>query len=229
MSFVHNGVRLYNRDCLEVLSGFPNESVDLVVTDPPYGIGYVSKRAKRGSDRESLNTALEGDATIDTRFIPEVARVLKETGALYMFTRWDVYPEWYTAVAEHLKAKNCIVWVKSNHTAGDLKGNYAYKHELIIFATKGRHLPFWDKRETNVWQERSLAPGETRVHPTQKPLGITGRCILNGCPEGGIVCDPFAGSGTTLVAASNLGFRSVGMEIDRTYYEAAVKRIQEET
>lgn len=228
MSFSLNGARIYNRDCLELLKVFPDQSVDLIVTDPPYGISYVSKRAKIGSVRSNLNQELVGDKGIMVEWLPEAARVLKDGGAMYMFTRWDVWGDWYREVNKDLPVKNMIVWVKSNHTAGDLKGNYAYKHELILLATKGRHLPSWPKREMNVWMDKSLSSTEPRVHPTQKPLGIIQHCILNSCPDDGIVLDPFAGSGTTLVAASQLGIRSVGMEIDPEYYKVAIKRLEEE-
>jgi len=143
---------------------------------------------------------------------------------MYMFTRWDVWPEWYTEVSKYMTVKNMIVWVKNNHTAGDLRGNYGYKYELIMFAVKGRHIPAWDKRETNVWAEKSLSSTEKRVHPTQKSLGVTARCIMNGA-ERGIILDPFAGSGTTLIAAENLGYDAIGIEIEDNYVDVAIERL----
>lgn len=144
-----------------------------------------------------------------------------------MFTRWDVWGKWYDEVSKHLDVKHMICWIKTNHTAGDLK-SYAYKHELILFAVKGRHLPYWTKRQTNVWTDRSLANSDPRVHPTQKPVGVVARCIINSCPPGGRVLDCFAGSGTTLVAASRLGYEAVGIEIEGKYIDAALERLREE-
>ena len=218
---------LYQGNCVEVLDNFNSDSIDLIVTDPPYGINYKSKRAKIGSEREKLNEYLKGDQKVDPAWIEHCARVLVPGGAMYMFTRWDVWPEWYNEVNKYLAVKNMIVWVKSKHTAGDLKGNYGFKHELIMLAVKGRHIPYWTKRETNVWTDRSLSSAEPRIHPTQKPIGVIGRCIMNGAPEGGLILDPFAGSGTTLAAAKSLGYAAIGIEIDPQYITATTTRLKE--
>lgn len=216
---------MYHGDCNLLLKELEPESIDSIVVDPVYGIAYQSKRAKKGSDREKMNTPLVGDEFALTDWLEPAARALKDTGVLYLHTRWDVFPEWMSAVNEFLAVKNCIVSVKTQHTAGDLAGNYAYKHEFILFAVKGRHLPYWDKREMNVWTDRTMTSAEKRYHPTQKSLEVIKRCIRNSVPPGGVVLDPQCGSGTTLVAASQLGVRSIGMEIDMQYIDATLERL----
>jgi DNA modification methylase len=223
--FNHEGVELWQGDCVAGMKELSSESVDLIVTDPPYGINYTSHRAKKGSARQQINVGLSGDCAVDPHWLEEAARLLVDGGAMYMFTRWDVYPQWKEAIEKHLTVKNAIVWVKTNHTAGDLAGNYAYKYELILFAVKGRHIPYWLRRETNVWSEKSLTSSEPRVHPTQKPIGVTGRCIMNGAPPEGMVLDPFVGSGTTLIAAGLLGYKAIGIEIDPKWASVAEERL----
>ena len=96
-----------------------------------------------------------------------------------------------------------------------------------MFAVKGRHIPAWDKRETNVWMDASLTSSDPRQHPTQKPIGVIGHCIMNSSDPGSTILDPFVGSGTTLVAARLLGYDAIGIDIESKYVDIAKKRLEE--
>ena len=227
-----SGIKLHLGDSFKILQSFPDESFDAIITDPPYGIGYYSnrtyirikERAKRKpTARGKINIQFAGDQVVSTGWIAEAARVLKTGGAAYIFSRFDVLPQWSSAVADHLMIKNVICWVKNKHGTGDLRGAYGGRHEMIIFATKGRHIPYWPKRETDIWTDYS---NEVRVHPTQKPLAVMQHAVINACPPGGRILDPFAGSGSTLLAARSLGCEGVGIEIDERWAKAAVARFQ---
>jgi site-specific DNA-methyltransferase (adenine-specific) len=153
-------------------------------------------------------------------------RVLKGSGAMVLWCDWQSF-EAHRASAERagFEVRNCIVWAKSNHTAGDLWGNLGYKHEFGVFAVKGnwrRHT----KRDVNLWQVPSLFSRGKRHHPTEKPVTLMERATVLVVPEGGVVLDPFMGSGTTGVACINTGRRFIGIERDEHYYGVAWERIE---
>ena len=126
MSLKYN--KIYNIDCLDGMKMIDDNSVDLIIADPPYGVSYQSNFRKDKFD------TLKNDSVILSEWISEAFRILKEGGAIYCYTRWDVYPEWYNLIAEHFKIKNTIIWFKKGGGLGDLKGGYIYNHEFIIFA-----------------------------------------------------------------------------------------------
>lgn len=208
-------------DCRTLLPQVPDASVDMVFADPPFGVGYET-----GHYENSPHRAIPGDERPDATWVADAARILKDCGCLYMFTRWDVEGFWQEAIrAAGLALKNSIVWVKPDWTSGDLNGAYAYQHERILFAVKGRHLPRWEKRDTDVWHEGHLFSRAHRSHPTEKPFALCKRVILRGTDAGDLVVDPFAGSGTSLCAAKALGRRFLGMEIDPGWAAIAERRL----
>lgn len=208
---------LYNADCREVLPLIP--AVDVIVTDPPYGIAYVTSH-RHVSDAPAM---LKDDdcAPIDT--VAMMLAKLKDTGAIYLCTRQDVAEQWRIAIAESGGTlKTAIVWDKLNHTAGDLEGDYGAQTELIIFAHKGRH-KLRGGRDVNLWRIPRPVFGN---HPTPKPVDLMGRAIRNSSDLGGTVLDPFMGEGPTGVACVKMGRKFIGIEYEPAYFESACKRIE---
>ncbi len=180
-------------DCFELIRQLPAESIDLVVTDPPYGIDYQSNRrtAREKLPKFANDVSLEwvGD------WVDEMHRVLKNDTHFYCFTRYDTYPVFYAEIARKFEVKNCLIWVKNNHGSGDLNGSYAPQYEMIIFAHKGkRHLN--GKRDADV-MEYDNVPSAQRAHATQKPRDLLRMLIEKSTMPGEIVLDPFAGTGST--------------------------------
>lgn len=207
-------------DCLEQLDVLPKDSVDLVVTDPPYGIEYQSKH------RDDKFDVLENDDVIDTSFIPKIERNTKPNSAIYVFTRWDVYPEWLEAVKDsEFEVKNCIVWDKKRHGMGDLKESYGPQHEFIIYATKGT-VELNGKRPSDIISEERLNELDLE-HPTEKPVSLIAKLIKNSSDKGDLVLDPFAGSGSTLVAAEKFGRNYIGIEIAEKFVRLARQRLKD--
>ena len=211
-------IRLYNGDCIEKIKNIEAKSIDLIVTDPPYFLG-MTHNGKKGAFQ---------DLAICRPFWEQLAkefdRVLKEDGEFYIFTDWRGYAFYYPIFSSILPVKNLIVWDKKSG-AGNF---YTYTHEFIIYGTKCNK----NKRGTNVWREKSFASGAKttngeKVHPTQKPVELIEKIILNSSNVGGVVLDTFMGSGTTGVAAKRNGRSFVGMEIDSVYFDIARKRIDE--
>lgn len=208
-------------DCLEVMKHIPDKSIDLVLTDPPYGIDFQSSWT--GSPRFQK---LANDDKIDISFLKEAFRVMKDGTALYLFTRWDVYPEWIKATKDAgFEIKNCIVWDRMAHGMGDLTGAYAFQHDFIIFATKGRHILSGQKRPKDIIRACRPNPNDI-VHPTQKPVELIKILLNNSSNESDIVLDCFLGSGTTAVACKQLNRKFIGIELNPDYCKIAEQRIK---
>lgn len=213
---------IFHGDCIEKLDILPTNSIDLVITDPPYGIDFQNDWQNGDNQFEKM----ENDDKIDTSFIPKIDKVTKDNSALYLFTRWDVYPEWLKAVKQSdFKVKNCIVWDKVKHGLGDLQKSYAPTHEFIIYAVKGEN-EINGKRPQDIMRDRRVLHGE-KQHPAEKPVSLISELIKNSSDKGDIVLDPFAGSGSTLVAAEIHDRNYIGIEIAEKFVDLARKRIKE--
>lgn len=224
-------------DGLIGMQDLADECIDLIVTDPPYGIEYRSNKQNydtRGvqpivKDRPMYFDRIANDTELPITWLAEAYRILKPNTALYTFAHWSRWHLLYPAVlAAGFTVKNMVVLNKSNHGMGDLAGQYAPKHELLLFAVKGRHiLRFQNGREKDVWDVPIRFSGARRWHPNEKPEAWITPAILNSSNPGEYVLDPFAGSGTTLVAALRHGRRPWGFEIDALYVGNAQVRLAE--
>ena len=208
-------------DGFQLIKSLPDNSVDLIVTDPPYGIN-LTKGYKSGS-----NELIQGDDGFTVMFflddiMREYKRVLKPNSALYIFTRFDVMPYWWIKLKNYFDAKNQIVWFKGGGGMGDLKGNFSYNYESIMFATNGKH-QIRGKRDGSVWQ---IGKCKQEYHETQKPVELIEKILLHSSDEGMTVLDPFMGSGTTGVACRNLKRNFIGIELNEDYFNTAKKRIE---
>lgn len=216
-------MNLLQGDCLELMKDIPDGSVDMILTDPPYGMNYQSNRRKITPQFEKI----QGDIDINdwlSSFVEESYRVMKENTAIYMFASWHNIDIFKQEFEKKFKLKNIIVWNKNNHGSGDLKGAYAPKYELILYGHKGRST-FRCKRLSDV-QEYKKVNGNDMLHPTQKPIDMLEIFIKNNSDEGNIILDPFMGSGTTGVACKNLNRNFIGIELDETYFNIAKERIE---
>jgi site-specific DNA-methyltransferase (adenine-specific) len=207
-------VVLIQGDCLDVLRQLPDGCVDAVVTDPPW-MEYETAWYD-ASDWHRPVAKVE-----PRRYAKDLARVCRIGGAVLLWCRWDAFDEHASALrAVSIQVRNCVVWGKPNHTAGDLNGNLGNQHECAVFGSRGvwfRH----DSRETNLFSRGF------RHHPTEKPLGLMRRSVNLASPPGRIVLDPFMGSGTTGVACVQTGRKFIGIEIDPGYFSIAQRRINE--
>ena len=223
-------VTLYRGDCLEALPTLADESVDAVVTDPPYGIGYCSGRRTRLGGGPRRNAASFGPDEFDARWIPMAFGALRNDSLLYCFTRWDVMGQWRDAL---LDAGFCIaqrlVWDKCHWKMGDLR-YYGSQVEDVLVARKGAPtmFPGGKGRRGNLLRFSSaFLPEGQYDHPTQKPEALISVFIEDGTRPGDLVADFFMGSGPTGVACIQTGRRFIGIEIDPGYFEIAKARIIE--
>lgn len=212
---------IYNQSCLEGLKQIPDQSVSLVVADPPYFMG-LTHNGQKGTFED-----LELSRPFFEQLSGELARILEEDGEFYIFTDWRGYAFYYPIFAADLPVRNLIVWDKMTGCGS----YYTYNHELILY---GGMNPKNIKKGANIWRERGFNSGALytdgpKLHPTQKPVALIRRMIQNqGRPGSGVIADPFMGSGTTAVAAIREGRPYIGFEINPRYCKRAEQRIREE-
>lgn len=206
-------VTLYHGDCRDLLPEL--DPVDLVLTDPPYGISYVSGWTSGPRSRPISSDT----ARLAIRMQKAVIPMLRAQHVLW-FTRWDVWPDVWEVLAMWLPLRGMLVWDKSDPGMGDLS-HWGPSYELIASAGHGKTI---GSRDQSVLRFQK-PPSTNRRHPTEKPVDLLEYLI--GKLDATTVLDPFAGSGSTLVAARNLGRRVVGIEIEERYCEVAAKRFSQ--
>ena len=215
---------IYNEDCLEGMKRIPDESVDLVVTDPPYLINYKTNHRKNKNHRFNKPILNDNNPDVISDYIKDCYRIMKENTAMYIFCSFDKVDFFKQELEKYFNIKNMIVWVKNNHTAGDLKAQFGKKYELVFLVNKGRAL-FNGKRLTDVWNFNRIV-GKKQIHQNQKPIELIERCILKHSKDGDVVFDGFMGSGTTAIACLNTNRKYIGFELDETYHKLSLERIE---
>ena len=217
---------IYHGDCVEVLRSMPHSSVDLVLTDAPYGISYMSNARAR---HDVLRVPVEGDHSLDalTDVVPQLHRVLAQDRHFYVFASPRMLPGAQEAVSTLGSGlKQVLAWDKGDGgTIGDLKSGFAEAWEAILYGMKGRRQLFGKRPRTVIRSDWNST--RDPVHPTVKPVDLLMLLIGWSSMEGEVVLDPFMGSGPTLAAATNLGRRSIGVEIEERYCEIAAERLSQ--
>ena len=196
---------LYLGDCAEILPTLGQ--FDAVVTDPPYGMAFQSNY------RLVKHLKIQNDEKPDLAV--EVINYLIENTkhSIYAFGRWD-------NIYDYPKPKSLITWVKNNWSMGDLNHEHARQTEVAFFYPCENH-DFPKGRPTDVIQ---YARTNNEFHPTEKPVGLMQMFVEW---TRGTILDPFMGSGTTGVAAIQMGRKFIGIEREPKYFDIACKRIEQ--
>jgi site-specific DNA-methyltransferase (adenine-specific) len=241
--------RVFCEDALQGLTRIPDESIDLLIADPPYGLGK-----DYGNDSDKL------DASAYLRWMEEwidaVLPKLKSSGSLYIFLTWRYSPEVFVMLKQRMTMVNEIIWDRKVPSMGGSIRKFSSVHDTIGFFVKSKNYYFdldavripYDA-ETKKARSRSIFVGakwlelgynpkdvwsvsrlhrehrERADHPTQKPLEIIERMVKASCPPDGVVLDPFMGSGTTAVAARRCGRNFAGFELNEKYCELIEARL----
>lgn len=207
--------RVDQADCLQFLATLPDESVDVIATDPAYsgmnqhmsfGHGRIVGRYA-AVDNDRWFTEFRDDPQTFLAFLRECHRVLADGGHIYvMFDSFSLLSLGHL-MREVFAVKNLIVWDKVNLGMGHY---FRRRHETIVFATKGRRK--LSRRDLpDVWSIKRIHRG---VYPTQKPVALFSRMLAGSAQPGMTVCDPFVGSGASAVAAVLAGCEAVTADID---------------
>jgi DNA modification methylase len=199
--------------------------VDAVLTDPPYGIEYV------GKTKDALTIDNDDAAGLPALLEGAFANVIANTrpGAVWYVTApsGPVVHDFGHALLELGVWRQTIIWVKNTLVLGH--SDYHYQHEQIFYGwtpgadrTKPR-----DRKQTTVWQHSK--PSRSADHPTMKPIDLFVKMLENSTRKGNTIVDPFLGSGTTLLAAEQLGRTCYGIEFSPNYCDVVVRRWEEMT
>ena len=239
-----------NKECLDFLSTVDTESVDLVLTDPPYFIGVDGGKgwdSQWKTEQEYLDWCL--------LWTKECVRVLKPNRCLYVWgtTKTDTFLRYKLDVLnsfDEMVYQNWIIW--SYDWGGRTKKTFARKHEDLLMYSKGQEFLFnaddvripyvleksvregvelnpLGKIPTDVWNKNNHTTEKEYCgwHPTQKPISLLERIIKANTNQGDTVLDIFSGSGSTAIASANCGRKFTGCERDEEYYEKSIDRIRE--
>lgn len=220
-----NDGNVVNGDCIAEMEKLADASVDCVITDPPYGINYVSNFRVVDSEvvKAVNNDDLQSALKLWEKACKVLSRKMKPDSHIYIFTSWKVYPQFAEITARYFRIKNCLIWEKNNWSMGDLDGNYAEQYEMAIFATKGNR-KLNGGRDTNILHFDRVANGSL-LHSCEKPVDMLRFLISKSSNPGELVIDPFAGSGSTLVACKQAGRAYWGCELDIENYKIALGRL----
>jgi len=210
-------INLMQGDCLERMKEIESGSVDMVLTDPPYGMDFQSNHRKEKYSKIKNDKCL---SWIDV-WVDELFRVSADNTAHYVFCSFHNIDKFKQGLEKKFKIKNMLVWEKNNTSMGDLKADFAPKYEMIIFIQKGRRF-INGKRDPNILKFNRTG---NKLHPTQKPVDLMQYLLEKFSDEGATILDPFMGSGSTGVAAKNLNRKFIGIEMDETYFKIAQDRI----
>lgn len=216
-------IELINEDCLTAMKKLPDESIDMIITDPPYGVDYQSNWNVKNKATKVFDK-IKNDKKPFIWFLYDAFRVCKMGGAILCFTREDVLETFKIGIElAGFKVKNVIIWDKQIHGMGDLKSSFAPRYEMIIFAVKGKYV-FPNKRPQNIFSVQRVLP-KALTHPNEKPVELLEQLIDCTTNENDTILDCFMGSGSCGEACKNTNRNFIGIELDTKYYSAAYMRL----
>lgn len=226
-------IKVFNEDCLVFLKSIKSDTVDLILTDPPYEISRTTgfRSVVNGVQRFAISMDF-GEWDYDFKGLDEVIkefyRVLKKGGTLIIF--YDLWKISYLVkLLEDVKFKQLrfIEWVKTNPVPLNSKVNYLTNaREIAVTATKYGNPTFHSKYDNGIYNF-PIYHGKNRCHPTQKSLKLFEELIKKHSNQGDLVVDCFLGSGTTALASKNTNRNFVGCEIDTNFYKKIKKLLKE--
>ncbi|MGL4221298.1 MAG: DNA-methyltransferase [Shewanella sp.] len=219
MDYKNESLWLMKGDCLERMKEIPSGSVDMVLTDPPYGMNLKPQRISG----KFHGVSIKNDDSLDwsDEFFLECYRVTKENTASMFFCSHHCVSEFIrSAKNAGYEIKNLIVWDKGHFGMG---GNWRPCHELVLLCVKGRFVTHSRNLKTII-NFKKIHHSKS-VHPTEKPTDLLEHLITEPDYNPDYILDPFMGSGSTGVACANTGRKFIGIELDDGYFDVARSRI----
>jgi site-specific DNA-methyltransferase (adenine-specific) len=208
-------------DCLQILESLADGCIDIVLTDPPYGISYKSNRSiyddsitKRGLMNDSKKDAFD----LLDKVCEVLLRKTAENSHLYFFCSWAVFSSFEQIISKYFTIKTPIVWDKGNKGSGDLENDWGNQTEIAIYCVKGKKLI--NTRRGNIISVPRLH-SSIMVHPTQKPIQLLKEILSVSYKQGDFIVDPFMGSGSTIKACQEMDAACLGIELDDEIFKIA--------
>lgn len=227
-------INLYHDDCLEVMKDIPDNSIDLIVSDIPYKIisggrtnnavkitgGMLNRSSGKAHDLVKSGKLFEHNDIKFSEFLPYMFRVLKDNSHCYLMVNGRNLKELQIAAEDvGFKYQNLLVWDKGNATPNKWYMNCC---EFILFLRKGKAKNINNLGSKTILSVKNI---KGKTHPTEKPVELMKILIENSSKENDVVMDCFMGTGSVGVASVNTNRSFIGIEIDKTYYDVAVSRI----
>ncbi len=230
---------VYCDDSSTILRDLPSESVDMVLTDPPYGISYRSSgRGFRGpgsTGERGVEVSIRNDTPVRAShlfsvLVHEAERVLKPGGCICCFAPGGgpntTFAHWAQLMSRVLEFKQAAIWNKNRIGLG---GHYRHCYEFILVAKKRGAVCKWrggyGTGNVFTYSRPKWFPGQ---HPTPKPVDLMSHLISLHSDPGDVILDPFFGHGSSLVAAETTGRRFLGVELNQEYVEYATQKLERE-
>lgn len=216
-------------DCLEAMRNIPDESIDAMLTDPPYGTNDGKGKTIRRGSSDTNFSVIGWDTELPLDYLSGVYRVLKNNTWGAIFTdNMAISFVWKKLEKVGLSPRNTFYWIKYNK-APTPRANLKSCVETAVLFTKGKTTSKWrgGGNQRNYISMPFVTGDEKVNHPTQKPVSLMKRFITLFTDGGDTIFDPFMGSGTTGVACVQTGRSFVGVEINPDYFTIAERRIKE--
>jgi site-specific DNA-methyltransferase (adenine-specific) len=207
-----------------------DKKVRAILCDPPFGVAYVEgkrdfNKLSVATDKVIIGDQLQSDeeyALFTKTWLEAIKPYLESYNACYIFNSDSMNP----ALRAGMKAAGFfysqgLIWVKNTSVLG--RKDYLLMHELIAYGWYGRHRMERSKAKSILFHPK---PAASKLHPTQKPVGLLRKLIPNSTKTGEYVYDPFLGSGSTAIACEHLGRRCIGIEIDPAYVAIVIARME---
>ncbi len=222
-------IKVFKQDCIKFLAGLPENSIDVLVTDPAYsgmnnklklGSGrIVGKYNDKGLENGKWFAEFEDSVENYEQFLAECKRVIKPTGHIYiMFDSFSLLSLGST-VRRFFDVKNLITWDKVNLGMGHY---YRRRHEYVLFATNGNTVKIKNRSFPDVWRVKRIHKAS---YPTQKPVEIFDIMLSASAEPGFTICDPFLGSGSAAISALKNNCNFIGNDISPSAFARIKKRV----
>ena len=220
-------------DAQYLVKEVPDQSIDLILTDPPYNLSRYSTGNISLSWRKTINNDLadwDRSSFEPAEWLEEFKRILKPTGNIFAFTSYNLMGKWHQTFDPEFDTFQYVVWHKTNPVPKIRRAGFLNSCELIICVwNKGHTWNFSSQKEMHNFIQSPICMGNERLkkplHPTQKPVKLLEHIIRIATNEGDTVFDPFMGVGSTGVATLNLKRKFIGFELEPEYYNAAEQRL----
>ena len=215
-----------NGDSLKVLNDLDDGVIDIVITDPPYGINYKSNMSMFNNTITKRGLLNDGDEAFELldKTCEILQRKTSENAHLYFFCSWAVFSKFESIIGKYFTIKTPLVWDKLSFATGDIYNDWANQTEIIIYCVKGKK--GFNKRKGNVLSVTRMHTSKM-VHPTQKPVELIKHILDASALKNDFIVDPFMGSGSTIKACNEYGLKSLGIELDEEMFLIANKFINE--
>lgn len=225
-----NTIRMINGDSIEFMKGLQDESIDLIVTDPPY---RITPKGCAGNSGGMMTTKMTMKGTIfkhndikPSEYIPEFYRLLKDGSHCYIMTNHVNLQEMINVATEcGFKFIKSLIWNKGNKIMGRF---YMSQFEYILFFRKGKGVKINNCGTAdilNVPNKKLKGEDGKNLHDTEKPIELMKILVANSSKENDVVLEPFMGIGAVPIACKELNRQCIAIELDKEYYNVSVNRL----